>query len=144
MEHILDIIVNENPDHEDVQYINNSLKEFNFQKSPSSQNPPYDTINLIINDANGNIIGGLLGKMSRFCYYIEILWVDDKYRGHGYGKKLLVKAEEIVKAKGCKLITLDTFSFQAPDFYQKNGFQVFGVLDGFPEGICRYYLKRNL
>jgi hypothetical protein len=52
--------------------------------------------------------------------------------------------EEEAKKKGCKLVHLDTYSFQAPEFYKKQGYDIFGILDGYPEGIKRYYLKKDL
>ncbi len=59
-------------------------------------------------------------------------------------EKLLGEIEIRVKEKGSKVITLNTFSFQAPEFYKKNCYKVFGTLDGFQEGVCRYYLKRDI
>jgi ribosomal protein S18 acetylase RimI-like enzyme len=129
---------------EEVNFVKESLINFNFTTAPTTQNPPSEPLNLILKDKGGSVIGGLLGRVYRFCLYIEILWVDEKFRKYGYGSKLLSKSEEIVREKGCKLIHLDTFSFQAPDFYKRHGFEVFGILDGFPEGIARYYLKKSL
>jgi len=138
------IVVNINAEDDDNKFVRDNLVKFNIQKAPTDQNPPTEVINLILKSENGSTIGGLLGAMGRYCYYLDILWIDDKYRGLGYGKKLLDDIEKRVKEKGCKLITLNTFSFQAPEFYKKNGFEVFGILDGFQEGICRYYLKKNI
>jgi len=41
-------------------------------------------------------------------------------------------------------IILDTFDFQAKDFYTKQGYEVFGILDNCPEGHKRYYMKKNI
>lgn len=73
-----------------------------------------------------------------------MLWVSEELRGQGYGSKLLNEAENIVLNKGCKLIHLDTWNFQAPEFYKKHGFKVFGILEGFAEGTKRYFLKKEL
>ena len=43
-----------------------------------------------------------------------------------------------------RLIHLDTFDFQAKDFYLKHGYEVFGVLDDCPKGHKRYYMKKVL
>ena len=74
--------------------------------------------------------------------YIDTLWVDSKYRGKGLGAKLLAEIEKTAKAKGCYLIHLDTFDFQAKEFYEKQGYEVFGVLEDCPKCHCRYYLKK--
>ncbi|MEI7885110.1 MAG: GNAT family N-acetyltransferase [Clostridia bacterium] len=138
------IEVNNNAEEVESKFIVDSLIKYNLQKSPINQDPPFETINLILKGENGSIIGGLLGALGRSCYYLEYLWIDENYRGLGYGKKLLDEIEKRVKEKGCKVITLNTFSFQAPEFYKKNGYTVFGTLDGFQEGVCRYYLKKDI
>ena len=82
-----------------------------------------------------------------YCWnvaYIDTLCVDEAYRGKGLGAKLLAEVESAAKEKGCYLIYLDTFDFQAKEFYEKQGYAVFGVLDDCPKGHCRYYLKKAL
>ena len=62
----------------------------------------------------------------------------------GLGSKLLAEVERTAVEAGCTLIHLDTFDFQAKDFYLRHGYEVFGVLEDCPEGHCRYYLKKKL
>lgn len=64
----------------------------------------------------------------RNVLYIDILWVNENYRHQGLGSKLLEYVEDTAKAKGCYLIHLDTFDFQAKDFYLKHGYEIFGTL----------------
>ncbi|MMZ59580.1 Acetyltransferase (GNAT) family protein [compost metagenome] len=73
-----------------------------------------------------------------------MLWISETLRGQGYGSRLLEDIESIVRAKGCKLIHLDTWNFQAPEFYKKHGFEIFGELEGFPEGFKRYFLRKQI
>jgi GNAT superfamily N-acetyltransferase len=72
------------------------------------------------------------------------LWVKEKYRKEGYGSVLLNEVEKIAKEKGCNLVHLDTFDFQAKDFYLKQGYEIFGVLDDCPIEHKRYYMKKNI
>lgn len=144
MEANVSVIVNHEETNEDIQFINGSLRDFNLKMAPPVQEPIAEHINLILKNDAGEVIGGLLGVMYRYCYALNILWVDERYRKFGYGRKLMQQVEEILRHKGCSFIHLDTFSFQAPGFYQKNGYEVFGVLDGYTDGISRYYLKKNL
>jgi ribosomal protein S18 acetylase RimI-like enzyme len=72
------------------------------------------------------------------------LWVSEEVRGQGYGQALLEAAEEAARKRGCKNVNLDTMSFQAPAFYQKLGYRIFGQLDDFPTGYTRYYLTKQL
>ena len=72
------------------------------------------------------------------------MYVREDLRGQGYGEKLLLRAEEEARSRGVKNVFLDTFSFQAPDFYQKLGYRVFGELVDFPPGHTRHYLTKRL
>jgi len=67
-----------------------------------------------------------------------------EYRGQDLGSQLLNKIELEAKAIGTTLVHLDTFDFQAKDFYLKAGYEIFGVLDDCPKGHQRYYLKKKL
>ena len=57
---------------------------------------------------------------------------------------MLAEVESAAKEKGCYLIYLDTFDFQAKEFYEKQGYEVFGVLEDCPKEHCRYYLKKTI
>ncbi len=129
----------------DADYIIDRLVEYNLSKVPAEQNVLFDILDKKITDDNGKIIAGCVAKM--YCWnvaYIDTLWVNETYRGKGFGARLLVEVENTAKEKGCYLIHLDTFDFQAKEFYEKHGYEVFGVLENCPAKHCRYYLKKNL
>jgi GNAT superfamily N-acetyltransferase len=90
------------------------------------------------------IVGGLIGETYWDWLYINLLWLREDLRGYGYGHRLLTLAEEEARQRGAKHAYLDTFSFQAPDFYKAHGYQVFGVLADFPAGHQRYFLTKQL
>ncbi|MNP61417.1 Acetyltransferase (GNAT) family protein [compost metagenome] len=75
---------------------------------------------------------------------IDILWVHVDYREQGYGKKLLEEAEKISREKNCSFIKLNTFSFQAPDFYKKYGYKIIAVIENAPNDYKHYYLLKEL
>ena len=129
----------------DADYIIDRLVEYNLSKVPAEQNVLFDILDKKITDDNGKIIAGCVAKM--YCWnvaYIDTLWVNETYRGKGFGARLLVEVEGAAKEKGCYLMHLDTFDFQAKEFYEKHGYEVFGVLENCPAKHCRYYLKKNL
>lgn len=129
----------------DAEYICDKLVEYNLSQVPKTQKIDFKNINKKIVDEKNNIIAGCLAKM--YCWnviYIDILWVDERYRKCGLGTKLLNEIEKIALEEKCSLIHLDTFDFQAKDFYTKHGYEVFGVLDDCPENHCRYYLKKKM
>ena len=124
-------------------FIIDKIVEYNLSIVPSKQETDFLWINRIVEDKNGNIIAGILSKMYCWnCLYIDVLWVKEEHRKDGLGSRLLKEIESIAIEKGCYLIHLDTFDFQAKDFYIKHGYEVFGVLDECPEGHKRYFLKK--
>jgi GNAT superfamily N-acetyltransferase len=98
----------------------------------------------VLQTTDEDIVGGIIGATYWDWFYINLMWIRDDYRSRGYGHQLLAQAEEEAKKRGAKFAHLDTFSFQAPEFYKKYGYQVFGELDHFPEGHTRYFLKKEL
>ena len=125
-------------------YIQEKLREYNLKTAPPNQEYNYKNIQLVLEDESNKIYGGLIGKIYRFCLFIDVLWISENKRGLSYGRKLLEEAEDMAKKESCTFVHLDTFSFQAPDFYRKNGYEIYGVLDSYKDGIKRYYLKKEL
>ncbi len=130
---------------DDDDYICDKLVEYNLSQVPANQEILFENINKKFVDKNGNIIAGCIARM--YCWhvlYIDILWVDDNYRNKGLGSKLLRYIENIAQQKDCHLVHLDTFDFQAKDFYLKHGYEIFGILEDCPKNHCRYYLQKKL
>jgi len=72
------------------------------------------------------------------------MYLREDLRGQGYGERILERAEEEARKRGVKDVYLDTFSFQAPGFYQKLGYRVFGELVDFPPGHTRHFMTKQL
>ncbi|WDV46539.1 GNAT family N-acetyltransferase [Clostridiaceae bacterium M8S5] len=137
--------VTEESTREDNMVVNNGIVKYNLSKVPFTQEPYFISINRVIKGANGEVLAGVNSLLYCWnCLAIDVLWVKEECRKEGYGSVLLNEVEKIAKEKGCKLIHLDTFDFQAKDFYLKHGYEVFGVLDDCPIGHKRYYMKKNI
>ena len=78
------------------------------------------------------------GCRSTLCGSLETL------RGQGYGRKLLREAEQLAQSLGCKHAKLDIFDFEARGFYEKEGYRLYGALEGFPQGHTHYRMKKEL
>lgn len=100
-------------------------------------------LEIVLRDG-GRIVAGLRGKTALRWLYVSTLAVAPECRGRGYGRKLMAQAERVAMDRGCEGIWLDTFSFQAPGFYAKLGFESFGVIADFPRGESRYFLMKRL
>ena len=93
---------------------------------------------------DGKVAGGLIGEIYWGWFYINLLLVREDLRGKGYGHQLLTMAETEARQRGATNVFFDTFSFQAPEFYTKHGYHIFGELPGFPSGHTRYYMTKQL
>ena len=92
----------------------------------------------------GKIVGGLVGEIFFGWMFVSLFWIDDKYRGKGFGQRLLGAAETQARKNGVKNVYLDTFSFQAPAFYKKLGYREFGRLKDYPAGHDRVWMTKAL
>jgi GNAT superfamily N-acetyltransferase len=123
------------------EIIGGGLTAFNQQQAGDDHG---ENLCYVLKDTDGEIVGGVIGATYWDWLYINLMWISEDLRGRGYGKELLLLAEEKARQRGAKHAYLDTFSFQAPGFYKKLGYEVFGVLQDFPHGHQRYFLKKNL
>jgi len=117
------------PDENDREAILNPLLAFNDSRAGQDD---YKPLAILLRDDEGVTQGGLWAK----CYYgwlfVELLFVPEVMRGQQLGARLLAQAEQWAKEQSCVGIWLDTFSFQAPGFYEKQGYSVFGRLERYP------------
>lgn len=141
---VKDFIIRESKGNEE-DFIVDQIVEYNLLKVPAKQQESFVWINRVVENESGEVIAGILSKMYCWnCLYIDVLWVEEVYRKDGLGTKLLMEIEKIAKEKECHLIHLDTFDFQAKDFYIKQGYEIFGVLDECPKDHKRYYMKKSI
>lgn len=104
----------------------------------------YHEMAIFLRDAQERIRGGLLGDTWGGWLHIHILWVEETFRGNGHGIALMRAAEEEATHLGCRNVHLDSYSFQAPDFYRKLGYQEFGRLNDAPLGFEQVFLWKRL
>ena len=95
-------------------------------------------------DGNGKVQGGLRGQTYWSWCTIDVLAVAEPYRHQGIGSRLLARAEQIARSRGCIGIRLDTTSFQAPGFYRRHGYVEFGRIDDYPPGHARLWFMKPL
>ena len=129
---------------EEAKLIDDNIVAFNKSKVSPAQAENIITKNYVIKD-NSKVIAGINAIIYHQALYVDVLFVDEEYRGQDLGSELLNKVENEAKAIGATLAHLDTFDFQAKDFYIKHGYEVFGILEDSPKkGHKRYYLKKEL
>lgn len=133
------------PMEEEADYIGNMLLEFNLETKPLSQEKPFIGINRCVKDERGEVIGGILACLALWnILSIDTLWVKKEYRNKGIAKQLLSLVEAEARNMGCHIVYLSTYDFQAKDFYLKNGYEIFGVLEDCPKEHYLYHLSKRL
>ena len=133
--------VDHRPSDRAIQAVRHELIAYNIATAAIDES---SDIAVFIHDAQGQLMGGIVGTIWGQCVEISYLWVHPTLRGNGYGSKLLQTLEQEARAQQCHSAILDTYSFQAPDFYQRLGYEVFGVIDGYPRGYQKVFLKKHL
>jgi len=118
----------------------NGLVKFNRQQAGPLK---YSRTVLTVRDGKKRLLGGLILLSYWRESYIELLWLSARARRAGFGRRLVKEAERRARRRGSRLIHLNTYSFQAPGFYEKQGYRRFGGMSGSPRGESRhFYVKR--
>ena len=90
------------------------------------------------------IVGGIVGEVWMNVLFIQLFWIEERFRGKGHGTALMKRIEEEARRFGAARSYLDTMSIQAPGFYRACGYEEFGTLDGYPSGVTRHWFTKAL
>jgi GNAT superfamily N-acetyltransferase len=128
------------PNKADEQVVFDGLRAFNvgFIGAPNER-----AVDVFVRDAEGRVLGGLVGFIKWRWLYVAKLWLPESLRGRDLGTTIMRRAEEHAWSEDCLGVFLDTFEYQALAFYEKLGYELFGTLDGFPPGYKQFYLKKD-
>jgi ribosomal protein S18 acetylase RimI-like enzyme len=102
----------------------------------------WNLLAVTVRDQNGEVVGGLWGRSGYGFLFVELLALGPA-KGAGLGREVMLLAEAEAKRRGLLGIWLDTWTFQAPGFYQKLGYIECGRITDYPPGHDRiFYMKR--
>ena len=121
--------------------IGGGISEYNNQQAGEDN---AQRICFVLQSPGREAVGGVTGVVYWDWFSLDLMLIQEEFRGRGYGHRLLTLAEDEARKRGAKYVHLDTFSFQAPDFYRQHGYEVFGELQDFPAGHQRYYMTKQL
>jgi GNAT superfamily N-acetyltransferase len=136
----LRLAIEDAPAEADIEVLPNRLEAFNESRWPGHQ--PWKPLAVFARDGE-RILAGLGGETYCGWLFIRYLWVSDALRRSGIGRELMAGAEARALERGCHSAWVDTFSFQAPGFYRKLGYEVFGELN-YPPDHTRFFFKKRL
>ena len=101
-------------------------------------------LRIALRDASGAVAGGLVGAMNWRWLWVQALAMPPALRRQGWGARLLAAAEAEARSQGCVGARLDTYSFQARDFYLKQGYRETGRIEDCPPGHTRFTMAKRL
>lgn len=103
-----------------------------------------DVYSIFLKDEDNKPVGGVIVSFLWNGMHIDSLWIDEAIRRRGWGRKLMEMVEDEAVKRGCNVAYTDTFTWQAPEFYEKLGYELYGQIDDFPEGNTLFYFGKKL
>jgi GNAT superfamily N-acetyltransferase len=137
----LRIVIEPHADEKLRQFVRDNLGIYSLVATGQEE---YYSVSLFLRGESDEVLGGVLGEIWGQWMFVSHVWLAAPLRRSGYGRRLLLTAEQYAKAKGCQNVWLTTHSFQARPFYEKLGYQMFAQLDEFPPGHKLHFMRKRL
>lgn len=96
-----------------------------------------------LHDDSGEVIGGAWAEKGLDWMFLDLLFVPEGLRGTGLGRDLLGRVEAQAQQLNARGVWLGTLGFQARGFYEKQGYRVFGLLEGADPDANEYFLRKS-
>ena len=129
------------PTPDEVQYLEDRLYEYNSTVTGLADG---QWLAFFVRDDSGRIVAGVSGTTWGGGCEIRQFWVEPSQRHRGLGTQLLRAAEQEARRRGCTQVVLMTFSFQAPAFYERRGFEVVATIADHPRGHRNLLMRKRL
>ena len=137
-----EITLTDAPTPSEVAQISDDLDQFNIDVTDIEDRRPLAV--LVKDPDTGKLLGGMTGRTSLGLMFVDVFHLPKSLRGSGLGSRILRMAEEEGKRRGCKAAVLYTINFQAPGFYERHGWEVFGEVPCDPPGTSRIFMTKQL
>jgi GNAT superfamily N-acetyltransferase len=137
-----EITLTDAPDDDERAVIMNGLRAYNEAQAGYSDGRALAV--LVSDPETKKVVGGLLGRTSLGLLRVELFFLPEGLRRDRLGSRILAKAEEEARRRGCTRAVLSTLHFQAPGFYLKQGWEVAARIDCEPPGHTRFHMTKKL
>ena len=138
---LLPFVITDQPAVHDLVFVETQINRYNVAQTGAYD---YQALAIFVRNEQHEIIAGLSGYTWAGMCEVQFLWVHPDQQRQGYGAGLLAAAEEEARQRGCSIIILGTYSFQAPGFYQQQGYELVGRIAQCPPGHSNYHFKKSL
>jgi GNAT superfamily N-acetyltransferase len=137
----LELSIETQPASRDIDALGRGLSEHAL---PTTGAPGFRPLAAFARDESGVLVGGVYGQVNWNWLQISLFWISTERRHRGLGSRLLQAIEAAALERGCTHSHLDTFSYQARPFYERHGYRVFAILEEYPPGHQRIFLRKPL
>ena len=139
------VTIDRDPPKADIAILSQGIIDFNNQAVPGLE-PIEDEVRFhtLARDDDGTVQGGIRATCYWNTLHIELLWIAEPYRGSGLGRSLIEQAEKFARENECSNAFVETTSWQAKPFYEKNGYCLVATLADRPKGHASHYLSKLL
>ncbi len=134
------VVVDHNPSPADNDVVREGLIQ-SYEAEFGERDKPFS---IFLKNDSGKVFGGLQAFLDTESIYIDALWVEKSLRKQGYGQKLLAAAETEAVQNGCTFSLVDTWDFQAEEFYLKNGYKRIGEIKNYWHGRSKLFLRKKI
>ncbi len=132
------------PSQDDMRVVGRGFHQFCMRNAGEEMHTPGIAVRLALKDPAGRVVGGLDASTTIRNMVLEAIWIDERFRGRGYGRRLLVEAERIAKEAGCSAVSAHCLAFQSPGFFHRLGYTTYGVVDVAVDGYTEDLLIKRL
>ena len=128
------------PTLDEVQYLEDRIYDFNSTATGIADG---EALAFFVRE-HDRIVAGICGNTWGGTCEVRQFWVEESRRQRGLGTELFRAVEQEARRRGCAQIVLMTFSFQAPAFYERHGFDVVATIDNHPRGYRNVLMRKRL
>ena len=121
------------------EYIKNKVIQYNMSILTDEVKQPMEEVSLVVKNEEGKIFGGVTGTMYFYHLHIDFYGLINQFVMTVMVANFYIKLKKLRRKKECRLILLDSFSFQAPEFYKKHGYREYGVVEDHPKGHSQHF-----
>jgi GNAT superfamily N-acetyltransferase len=136
------VVVTDQDNAEAERTIETGLAEYNREMAGYVDTRPLSAY--VKDAASGQIIGGLVGRTSLGLFFIDLIFFPKELRGNRLGSEIMEAAEDEARKRGCTSAVLYTITFQAPGFYERQGYRVLGRIECPPPGHTRICMTKAI
>ena len=136
------VVVTDQDNVEAERTIETGLAEYNREMAGYMDTRPLSAY--VTDAASGQILGGLVGRTSLGLFFIDLIFLPKELRGKRLGSEIIEAAEDEARKRGCTSAVLYTITFQAPGFYERQGYRVLGRIECPPLGHTRICMTNAL